>query len=100
MTDQLLTDAHAALRAAPPVGDPAYQRYCAELAEQLTGAWHLVRKANAEDVAAAEARGLPAALVDRLRLTDTHLAALVRLTRTVADELPAATAPGPEIPVG
>ncbi|MFC8845931.1 MULTISPECIES: glutamate-5-semialdehyde dehydrogenase [unclassified Micromonospora] len=100
MTDELLTAARAAFDAAPPIGDPAYLRYCHELGRQLTRAWPAVVAANDRDVAAAQRRGHPPTLVDRLRLTDEHLDRLLRLTADVAAELPAVCADGPGIPAG
>lgn len=100
MTEQLLTSARTAFQAAPPVGDPAYTRYCRTLAERLTNSWTVVSKANEEDIAAAERRGLPQVLLDRLRLTDRHLAQLVALTEKIEAELPAATASSAPAPVG
>jgi glutamate-5-semialdehyde dehydrogenase len=44
------------------------------LAAQLRGAGPALAEANATDIAAAEARGLPAPMVDRLRLTDKVIA--------------------------
>ncbi|MFD0312740.1 glutamate-5-semialdehyde dehydrogenase [Streptomyces flavalbus] len=100
MTDAQLTTARAAAEAAPPPGDPAYDRYCAALAETLTEHWPAVLAANAEDVARAEERGLSPVLLDRLRLTDDHLDGLRRLTETVRAELTDVTAPGAGVPVG
>ena len=44
-----------------------------------------IHAANAQDVAAAEAAGTAAALVDRLRLDDARLASLVRAVNEIAD---------------
>jgi glutamate-5-semialdehyde dehydrogenase len=87
-----LTSARDAFRAAPSVGDPAYEKYCGALAELLARAWPEVRKANEEDIATAEQRGLPPVLVERLRLTDDHLGQLVAMAAAVPGELRAATA--------
>ncbi|MFJ8250708.1 glutamate-5-semialdehyde dehydrogenase [Streptomyces sp. NPDC094466] len=100
MPEQILDQARAALDAAPPTGDPAYTRYCHELAAHLTEDWADIRAANRVDIDRAEARGLPPTLVDRLRLTDDHLAAMVALTGTIARELPVVLADPPEIPAG
>ena len=100
MTDALLTSARAALAAAPPTGDPAYARYCRELADRLADHWPAVLKANAQDVARAAERGLSPVLLDRLRLTDAHLDGLRQLTRAVLSELAEVTAPGAGVPVG
>lgn len=100
MTDASLTSARAALAAAPPTGDPAYERYCRELAKRLAGHWPAVLAANAEDLARAEQRGLSPVLLDRLRLTDAHLGGLERLTDAVLGELAEVTARDPGVPVG
>ncbi|WP_333740254.1 glutamate-5-semialdehyde dehydrogenase [Streptomyces sp. IBSBF 2806] len=100
MTDALLTSARAALAAAPPTGDPAYARYCRELADRLADHWPAVLKANAQDVALAAERGLSPVLLDRLRLTDAHLDGLRQLTRAVLSELAEVTAPEAGVPVG
>ncbi|MEU6556308.1 glutamate-5-semialdehyde dehydrogenase [Streptomyces sp. NPDC046915] len=100
MTDAVLTSARAALAAAPPTGDPAYERYCRELAKRLADHWPAVLAANAEDLARAEQRGLSPVLLDRLRLTDAHLGGLERLTDAVLGELAEVTARDPGVPVG
>ncbi|MFF3495270.1 glutamate-5-semialdehyde dehydrogenase [Streptomyces sp. NPDC002795] len=100
MTEELLVSARAAVAAAPPVGDPAYARYCGELAKRLAAHWPAVLAANAEDVAAAERRGLPPVLLDRLRLTEAHLGQLERLTEAVLSELDAVTEPDAGVRVG
>ncbi|MFG2757235.1 glutamate-5-semialdehyde dehydrogenase [Streptomyces wuyuanensis] len=100
MTEAILTSARAAVAAAPPTGDTAYERYCRELAESLAEHWPAVLEANAEDVAHAEQRGLPPVLLDRLRLTDAHLGRLERLTETVLSELGEVTARDAGVPVG
>jgi len=100
MIEEAARAAREACTQAPAVGDPAYRSYCRRLAEQLTVRWPLIRKANEEDVAAAERRGLPPTLVDRLRLTDRHLDLLTGLADEVYEALPRATAPGPDLPIG
>ncbi|MER7415727.1 glutamate-5-semialdehyde dehydrogenase [Micromonospora peucetia] len=100
MTSEITGPARSALADAPPPGDPAYQRYCRELAAQLRHAWPAIRKANAEDLASARRRRLPETLVDRLVMGDAQLAYLTALADAVHDALPAVTAPGPEIPIG
>ena len=99
-TNRLLGSARAALHAAPPIGDDAYPRYCRELARGLTAAWPAVVAANRQDVARAEEDGLPPTLVDRLRLTDAHLAGLVRLCAQAERELPHVTRGGEPVPAG
>lgn len=100
MTDELLRASRTAYDNAPPVGDDAYLRYPDELAHALEEAWSLILRANAEDVASAEERGLPSVLVERIRLRDDHLEQLIALTRAVADSLPEVHAPGPAVRVG
>lgn len=100
MTEAILTSARAAVAAAPPTGDRAYERYCRELAKSLAEHWPAVLEANAEDVAHAEQCGLPPVLLDRLRLTDAHLGRLERLTETVLSELGEVTARDAGVPVG
>ncbi|MFF8103595.1 glutamate-5-semialdehyde dehydrogenase [Streptomyces sp. NPDC014986] len=100
MIEEAARAAREASVQAPPVGAPAYQEYCLRLADQLRARWSRIRKANEEDVAAAERRGLPPTLVDRLRLGDAHLQVLTRLTEQVHEALPHVTAPGPQSPIG
>ncbi|MGK5543247.1 glutamate-5-semialdehyde dehydrogenase [Streptomyces sp. URMC 127] len=100
MTEAILTSARAALAAAPPTGDPAYERYCRELAKRLAAHWPAVLDANAEDLARAGERGLSPVLLDRLRLTDAHLGQLERLTEAVLSELGQVTARDAGVPVG
>ena len=99
MADTILNAARAAFRAAPPVGHHAYHRYCQELAAILPQEWATVRKANETDIAEAQQRGLPAVLIDRLRLTDDHLDQLVEIASNVPAELTAATTPTPGTPI-
>jgi len=99
MTSELIGAARAALASAPPIGDPAYQRYCRELADQLRQSWPAVVKANAKDVAAARKRGLPDTIVDRLVMDDVKLEYLLALTESVHDALPEVSATGREEPV-
>ncbi|TWV34958.1 glutamate-5-semialdehyde dehydrogenase, partial [Streptomyces misionensis] len=100
MTEDLLVTAREAVDTAPPVGDLAYENYCREIAKRLAAHWPAVLEANAEDVAHAEERGLSPALLDRLRLTTTHLGGLERLTEEVLSELTEVTAPGTGAPTG
>ncbi|WP_156722124.1 glutamate-5-semialdehyde dehydrogenase [Streptomyces apocyni] len=99
-TELLLARSRTALTLTPPIGDPAYARYCHELARSLTTAWPAVRSANARDIERAERRGLPPTLVNRLRVTDAHLRSMVRLTEQVSAELATVSASGPRIPAG
>ncbi|WP_016908604.1 glutamate-5-semialdehyde dehydrogenase [Streptomyces xiaopingdaonensis] len=100
MIEEAARTARAACAQAPPMGDPAYRNYCRSLGDQLTAQWPQIRKANEQDVAAAEERGMPPTLVDRLRLTDAHLDLLTRLADEVHDALPEATGPSAETPIG
>ncbi|MBF6049571.1 glutamate-5-semialdehyde dehydrogenase [Streptomyces sp. NRRL B-1677] len=100
MTEAILTSARAALAAAPPTGDPAYERYCRELAKRLAAHWPAVLDANAQDLARAEERGLSPVLLDRLRLTDAHLGQLEHLTEAVLNELGRVTARDSGVPIG
>lgn len=97
MLAELLATAAGARAEAPAPGSPVYLAYCDELAARLGKGWDLVRRANAADVAAARDRGLADALVERLTVSERHLAGLVALAGEVARALPAATAPGPEL---
>src|SRR6266566_4699257 len=55
------------------------------IADRLGAARDLVLKANDEDVRSAESAGLPAAMLDRLRLGDDRLDAMAHQLRTLAD---------------
>ncbi|MFE7778856.1 glutamate-5-semialdehyde dehydrogenase [Streptomyces sp. NPDC057445] len=100
MPEQILRHARAAFDAAPPLGDPAYARYCRELAVHLKQRWPEIQAANRTDIARAEMRGIPPTLVDRLRLTDEHLDRMVELTGAVERELAQILADAPETPAG
>src|SRR5690349_12698587 len=54
------------------------------MAQALLDGTEMVLSANAEDVAAAEAAGTPAHLIDRLRLDSTRVAAMAQGLRDVA----------------
>ncbi|WP_186156447.1 glutamate-5-semialdehyde dehydrogenase [Burkholderia gladioli] len=92
MTEHLLHDARSAFLSAPPVGHPAYLRYCDTLRARLLDTWPTIVAANGRDLEAAAARGLPPVLIERLRMGDVQRLQLVALTAKVAAELPAATA--------
>jgi glutamate-5-semialdehyde dehydrogenase len=100
MPDRILRRARAAFDAAPPLGDPAYTRYCRALARHLQDRWPAIQEANRTDIARAEMRGIPPTLVDRLRLTDEHLDRMVDLTGAVERELAVVLADAPETPAG
>ncbi|MFF0430626.1 glutamate-5-semialdehyde dehydrogenase [Streptomyces sp. NPDC004327] len=91
MLDEMLTAAKAARLAAPPPGEANYLSYCKELAASLHTHWDAVLAANAEDIAAARARGLSETLIDRLAMGTPQLDYLVGLTERVAAELPEVT---------
>ncbi|WP_308428425.1 glutamate-5-semialdehyde dehydrogenase [Nocardiopsis terrae] len=98
--EQVLSNARQALRSSPSVGAPAYQRYCAELARRLEEHWPEVRRANDQDVHEAQRRGLPATIVDRLRLTDQHLTDLTSRAAEVGEGLASFARRKPEHRVG
>ncbi|MFJ9824224.1 glutamate-5-semialdehyde dehydrogenase [Streptomyces sp. NPDC101160] len=91
MLDEMLSAAKAARLAAPPPGEANYLSYCKELATSLRTHWDAVLAANAEDIAAARARGLSETLIDRLTMGTPQLDYLVGLTERVAAELPEVT---------
>jgi glutamate-5-semialdehyde dehydrogenase len=99
MTTTITASARAALALMPPVGDPVYQSYCRELGARLRDAWPRIVKANTEDVAVAGRRGLPDTVVDRLVMGESQFDYLTRLIESVHEELPEASAPGPQIPI-
>jgi glutamate-5-semialdehyde dehydrogenase len=88
--EAVLECARQALHAAPPVGDPAYQRYTRLLGEALVASWPALRAANQRDLAAAAQR-LPATIVDRLRLDTQQLEGLLARTAEVRSALPQVT---------
>src|SRR3954452_9042896 len=85
--DALLELARQAQHAAPPVGDPAYERYPVLLGEALEAHWAALRAANEQDLIAAR-RELPTAIVDRLRLGTPQLAAPLAHTAEARFVLP------------
>ncbi|MEW1761997.1 glutamate-5-semialdehyde dehydrogenase [Streptomyces cyaneofuscatus] len=99
MTQAILTPARQALADAPPIGDRAYERYCVQLARHLETNWPMVLAANAKDLEQAAGAGLSGVLLDRLRLTDTHLDRMRALTAAALAELAAVTAPDAGVPV-
>jgi glutamate-5-semialdehyde dehydrogenase len=98
MLADLTAAATCARTQAPPPGSHCYVAYCQEFAARLGQDWDLLRQANAADLAAANERGLPPALIDRLTLADRHLGSLRALADEVARALPAVTAAGPARP--
>jgi glutamate-5-semialdehyde dehydrogenase len=92
--EKMLALADDARTSAPAPGDGRYAAYCAALAERLERHWPRVLQANAEDLARAREKDLPAVLLDRLSLGERHLFALIALTEQVRQELPTVTRPG------
>jgi glutamate-5-semialdehyde dehydrogenase len=97
---RLVSQARQALRAAPPLGDPAYTRFPGQLKAALMAGWPALRAANERDLAAARDRDLPDALVDRLRLGEPQRHYLAGLADAVSAAQPALTAPQPGRPAG
>jgi glutamate-5-semialdehyde dehydrogenase len=93
--DDILAAAAQAKALAPPPGDETYAAYCDTLANRLDKHWDRVVRANATDLARAEQRGLPDALLDRLRMGDAQLRHALALAERVGRALPEVTAPGP-----
>ena len=88
VADPVRTSAEAARAAAGSVASAAPDAVDAALrriADRLGAARAEVLAANAEDVTAGEAAGLPAATLDRLRLGDDRLAGMASQLRTLAD---------------
>jgi glutamate-5-semialdehyde dehydrogenase len=81
--DAILDTAREATRASAPVGAAAYADLCDRLGTGLCDRWADVIAANDHDIDATRQRGLPEALVERVRLTDKHLHRLDALTRDV-----------------
>jgi glutamate-5-semialdehyde dehydrogenase len=97
MIEIIAQNARRAADAAPPVRDPAYPLFAAAVERRLVQRWDEVLAANRADVRAARDAGLSPAMVERMGLTNAHRDALVQLTRRVREDLPAVTAPGPEV---
>ncbi|HEU5469455.1 MAG TPA: aldehyde dehydrogenase family protein [Actinophytocola sp.] len=79
--------AAAAKQAAPALAgatDEAVDAALGEMAARLSAARAAVLAANAEDVAAAEAGGMSAGLLDRLRITEERLLAMAEQLRLLA----------------
>jgi glutamate-5-semialdehyde dehydrogenase len=90
----VVTDLAAHARTlAPAPGDERYSAYCDALAIHLDKHWDRVLRANAQDLAQARERGLPAALLDRLSLDERHLRQLTTLAEEVRGALPSVTEP-------
>jgi glutamate-5-semialdehyde dehydrogenase len=96
--DQILAAARRALADAPPLGHPSYQRFAEVLSESIVDAWPKLREANENDLDAARDRGLPAAIVDRLRLDEPQRRHLIALARAVHAAVPDVVEPRPGRP--
>jgi len=95
MIDDILSEARRAQRAAPPVGDPAYRSFIRAVRERIGRHWRRIAEANARDLDRARERGLPVALLERLRLTDRQRSALEGACDTIERDMPrSAYAPG------
>lgn len=97
---ELLDASRRALHAAPPLDHPAYQRYAELLGAELVTRWGSIVAANDHDLAAATERGLPPAILDRLRLGPAQLEHLISLTESVRAALPSVTGMGRPRPAG
>lgn len=96
----VLTRVRDARRKAPPLDDPAYGRFPRVIVEHLAANWPAVLSANGSDIEAARDAGVPAVLVDRLRLGDGHLRQLAEFAERVSVAQPALTAPDTPRQVG
>ncbi|MGI5499281.1 glutamate-5-semialdehyde dehydrogenase [Lentzea sp. CA-135723] len=97
MIETIVSNARRARGTAPPVGDPAYAFFADAVRRRLVECWDEVLAANGADVRSARDAGLSPSMVERMGLTTAHRDALVELTRRVGEDLPAVTAPGPEV---
>jgi glutamate-5-semialdehyde dehydrogenase len=95
MIDQFLLTARSALAQAPPIGDAVYQSFAASVGEALEDSWPRIEAANARDVQAGRARGLPEPLLRRIRLTAAHRGRMAALAEAVRAELTRITGSGP-----
>jgi glutamate-5-semialdehyde dehydrogenase len=85
--DAVTLCAVAAKRAAPALAsatDEAIDAALGEMAARLSAARAAVLAANAEDVSAAEASGMSAGLLDRLRITEDRLLGMAEQLRLLA----------------
>ncbi|QKG18499.1 glutamate-5-semialdehyde dehydrogenase [Actinomadura verrucosospora] len=76
MTDDILRRAREAQRAAPPVGDDAYPSFVQAARKRMAAHWADLTGAGDRDIDRAREKGLPEAMLDRLRLADRHRDAL------------------------
>ncbi len=77
-------DASCAAAGLALAGADAKNRALHAIADRLASSADLLKDANAKDVSQAEAAGLSAAMVDRLRLDDKRIAAMAQGAREVA----------------
>jgi glutamate-5-semialdehyde dehydrogenase len=87
LTDTVAGCAAAAKRAAPSLAgasDEAIDAALGEMAARLSSARAEVLAANAEDVSAAQASGMSAGLLDRLRITEDRLLSMAEQLRLLA----------------
>ncbi|MBO2461100.1 glutamate-5-semialdehyde dehydrogenase [Actinomadura violacea] len=76
MTDDILRRAREAQRAAPPVGDDAYPSFIQAARKRMAAHWPELTGAGDRDIERAREKGLPEAMLERLRLADRHRDAL------------------------
>lgn len=88
MTDDILRRAREAQRAAPPVGDKAYRAFVQAARERMDTHWTELTEAGDRDIVRARERGLPEALIERLRLTGRQRSALENAFESVGAALP------------
>ena len=98
--EELLQRVRAAFEEAPPLDDPRYRMLPSYIAEELRSSWPRLVEANNRDVDSAVGKGLPVALVERLRLGDAQLRYLLQLADSVSAELESVLAAGPSRPAG
>jgi glutamate-5-semialdehyde dehydrogenase len=95
MIDGFLQTARSALSQAPPIGDAAYPRFARSLGEAMVANRDRIAAANAQDVRAGRARGLPEPLLHRIALTGAHYRGVASMAQAVAAELDAGLDGGP-----
>ena len=83
-TREVLREAKAATGALALLGSEEKNRALLAMAEALTGEQEAILQANREDLAQAEANGMPGVMLDRLRLTEARIAGMAQGIREVA----------------